>query len=190
MPIRGELWVSPVCGRDHHDDCQAGDNDCECACHRGEEPDARPVADLADRNGTSGFDAPDVRAAVEEMRADTQAGPFPCKDPTRGRADGCELSYPTLAGARTHYARRHGPRARAARALPTKIATRGNMVVRDVPAPERPPGPASRTIAPERQAFLDRILVLRDELANEEQIAERELKQIGAVIVALDALLD
>lgn len=196
MPIRGELWISPVCGRGHHDDCQAGDNDCECACHRGEEPDARPVVDLADRNGTSGFAAPDVRAAVEEMRApdmhaDTQAGPFPCKDPTRGRADGCDRVYPTLAGARTHYARIHGPRSLArAHAPQARLKPKPTFTTTAPIAPERPSGPASRTIAPERQAFLDKMRALRDELADAEEIAERELAQMRAVIVALDAFLD
>lgn len=174
MPIRGDLYLSPVCARDHHADCRAEDSGCECGCHHPAEV-REPAA-----NGAAGFDAPDVRAAVAEMRAAPHE--FPCADPD------CMMVWSTEAGARTHYARMHGPHRLKLTQVPEGLPPAGPRAVAS--APERPSGPAPRTIAPERVAFLDRMRALRDEVADAEETAERELAQMRAVIVALDNLLD
>lgn len=235
MPIRGELWLSPVCGRGHHDDCQAGDNGCECSCHRGDEPEAEPTS-----NGTGGFAVPDVRRAVEEMRAelpDTPA-PFspsemvPCRvgcgktfkarsgesihfkyqhndevrvdakplDPNIGRIERgqyrCTVclaaTFETQRGVEVHYARCHGPNAIEKTDVPEGLPPASPRAVPPAPAPApgRPPGPASRTIAPEKQEFIAHLRAARDELADEEQTAERDLARLRTAIVALDGLLD
>lgn len=156
-------YICAYCLVDAHEKCTRGQG-CKCECRTGKPLVVRSPAAHAEQAAkviADGRLSPNaVRAAVAEMTAEG----WPCADPACGH-----VPFPSEQGARTHFARMHGPNARrwsnrkkkpAAAIKPS--APRSSTVQPDPVAPPavEPAAPAAEMISQRARDVADTIAFL------------------------------